>query len=116
VGAAFLLAPRLGARGAAVAQMIALVVSNGLGLYLVWRFVRIQPFNRHYARLAVPAAGSALVMILVHLGLRHGGWAPDLVATGVGGGLAYTALLLSIGLAPAERRALARITGRTPAA
>jgi O-antigen/teichoic acid export membrane protein len=116
LGAAFLLAPHLGARGAAVAQMIALVVSNGLGLYLVWRFVRIQPFNRYYVRLALPAAGSALVMILVHLGLRQGGWAPDLVATGVGGGLAYTALLLTIGLAPAERRALARITGRTPAA
>src|SRR5439155_8049604 len=51
---AFALAPHLGARGAAIAQAVTLVVSNAARLYLVWRFVHIQPFNRYYARLALP--------------------------------------------------------------
>src|SRR5437870_10242213 len=55
VGVAFLLAPHLGMKGAAIAQTVTLVVSNAARLYLVYRFVGIWPFDRHYARLAIPA-------------------------------------------------------------
>src|SRR5439155_18868733 len=81
LGVAFPLAPRLGAEGAAIAQAVTMVVSNAGRLYLVWRFVHIQPFNRHYVRLSVPAAVGGLVMLAVHLALRHGAWQVDLVGT-----------------------------------
>lgn len=106
LGVAFGLAPRLGAEGAAIAQAVTMVVSNAGRLYLVWRFVHIQPFNRHYVRLAVPGGVGAIGMVAVHLALRHGAWPADLVATGVAGGLVYVGALLAFGLAPSERAAL----------
>src|SRR4029077_5875723 len=68
---AFVLAPRFGAEGAATAQAVTLAASNAVRLWLVWRFVKIQPFNRHYARLAIPTAIAGAVMLAVHLVLRH---------------------------------------------
>ena len=57
---ALLLVPHLGPKGAAIAQATTLVFSNALRLYLVWRFVRIQPYDRDYARLLIPAAIGAV--------------------------------------------------------
>jgi O-antigen/teichoic acid export membrane protein len=111
IGVALLLAPHLGASGAAIAQMVALVVSNGLGLYLVWRYVRIQPFNRHYVRLAWPVAASAVAMVVVHVAVATARWAVDLVATAIVGGLVYVAVLVWRGLAPAEHAAIRRFAG-----
>jgi O-antigen/teichoic acid export membrane protein len=111
---AFGLAPHLGARGAATAQAITLTVSNAARLYLVWRFVKIQPFNRHYFRLAIPAAAGGLVMLGMHLVLRNGAWPLDLIATGAAGTFAYGTVFLLAGMTPAERGALMRILGRRP--
>jgi O-antigen/teichoic acid export membrane protein len=111
---AFGLAPHLGARGAAIAQAITLTVSNAARLYLVWRFVKIQPFNRHYFRLAIPAAAGGLVMLGVHLALRNGAWPLDLIASGVAGTFAYGTVFLLAGMTPAERGALMRVLGRRP--
>lgn len=112
LGLSFLLAPRFGAEGAATAQAVTLMVSNTARLWLVWRFVHIQPFNRHYFRLAVPASLTAVAMIAVHVALRHGSWPVDLVGTGVVGGGVYLVTLLAFGLAPAERRAIKAVLGR----
>jgi O-antigen/teichoic acid export membrane protein len=109
---AFLLVPHLHAEGAAIAQAVTLVASNGARLYLVWRFVHIQPFNRHYVRLAIPAGVGAGVMIAVHLALRHAGWPVDLVATGLAGGLAYAVVLLTTGLTPLERTTARGVAAR----
>ncbi|HCO02524.1 MAG TPA: hypothetical protein DIT48_04010 [Actinobacteria bacterium] len=109
---AFTLSPHLGAKGAAIAQAVTLVVSNAARLYLVWRFVHIQPFNRHYFRLGIPAAACAVVMAGVHHILRHAGWPVDLAGSGMTGGLAYVAVFLVAGLTPTERRALKSLTGR----
>jgi O-antigen/teichoic acid export membrane protein len=106
---AFALVPHLGAEGAAVAQAVTLVASNGARLYLVWRFVRIQPFHRHWARLAIPVAAGALAMVGTHALLRHAGWPLDLVVTGAVGTAVYAAGLLAVGLTPAERGAVSRI-------
>jgi O-antigen/teichoic acid export membrane protein len=103
---AFALAPSLGARGAAIAQATTLVVANAARLYLVWRFVRIQPFDRYYARLAIPAAVGAVVMVGVHLLLRNGPWPTDLVVTGVAGTAAYAGVLVVAGLTPTEHAAV----------
>jgi len=112
---AFALAPHYGAKGAAVAQAVTLTVSNAARLYLVWRFVHIQPFNRHYVRLAIPAAVGGAAMVAVHLALRQAGWPADLAATLLIGGAAYVAALLLAGLTPAERATIRRLRAR-PAA
>ena len=105
---AFVLAPRFGAEGAAVAQAATLALSNFARLYLVWRFVRIQPFDRQYARLLIPAIPAAAAMILVHMVLRNATWPIELVATAVAGLLVYGAVLLTWGLSAEERLAMTR--------
>jgi O-antigen/teichoic acid export membrane protein len=112
---AFLLAPRLGAEGAATAQAVTMIVSNVWRLYLVWRFVHIQPFNRHYLRLAIPGAAAGATMLAVHLALAGRSWPVDLVATGLIGSLVYLVVLVVAGLTPAERAAVDRVLGRAPA-
>jgi O-antigen/teichoic acid export membrane protein len=111
LGVAFALCPHFGAEGAATAQAITMVVSNVGRLYLVWRFVHIQPFNRHYARLAIPAAGCAATMLLVHAVASGSAWPVDLLATALSGTVVYVAILLAAGLTPTERRAVAGVVG-----
>lgn len=105
----FLLAPALGPQGAATAQAVTLITSNTLRLYLVWRFLGIQPFDRHYVRLAVPAAVAALAMIAAHALLGGAAWVVDLAGTAAAGMAVYAAALLLFGLTPSEREAVRRI-------
>jgi O-antigen/teichoic acid export membrane protein len=109
IGLAFALAPTFGADGAATAQSAALVIANVARLWLVWRFVGIQPFTRWYARLAIPGVASALVMIATHLALRGSAWYVDLLGTAVVGTVAYLAVLWPAALKPSERAALGRM-------
>ena len=94
--------------GAAIAQSSALVVSNALRLWLVWRFVRIQPYDRYYARLLIPTAIGAVVMLAVNAVTAGPHWAINLVATGVIGGSAYYLALLLFGLMPQERASVVK--------
>ncbi len=104
---AFVLAPRFGAEGAAVAQAATLALSNLARLYLVWRFVHIQPFDRHYARLALPAVAAALVMIVAQAVVSGASWPVELTAVGLTGVAVYAAALFTVGLSSAERGAIA---------
>src|SRR5205085_7990722 len=99
---AFALCPSLGTKGAAIAQATTLAVSNGVRLYLVWRFVHIQPFNKHYFRLAIPAGVTLAAMALVHLVLHAKAWPVDLLGTGIVGGFVYVTMMLLAGLTPTE--------------
>ena len=108
---AILLVPHLRADGAAIAQATTLILSNGARLWLVWRFVHIQPFNRHYFRLAVPAAITGAVMAAAHFALHHKAWSLDLVGTAILGSLVYVGALLLTGLTPTERSAIRRFSG-----
>ena len=112
------LVPRHGLLGAAIAQAVTLTLSNGLRLWLVWRFVGIQPFSRAYGFLLVPAAAGAGAMAALHLVLRDGSWAVDLVVSAAGGMAVYVVALLLAGLPAAERatvrRVLAGLRGRAP--
>jgi len=103
---AVILVPYLGPMGAAIAQATTLVFSNALRLYLVWRFVGIQPYDRDYARLAIPAAIGLIVMVAVHAALEGPKWAVTLLGTAAIGGLAYAAALVLFGLPPSEKRAV----------
>ncbi|HJP66904.1 MAG TPA: polysaccharide biosynthesis C-terminal domain-containing protein, partial [Actinomycetota bacterium] len=109
LGVAFGLSPHLGSEGAAVAQAVTMTFSNAARLYLVWRFVRIQPFTRHYARLVIPGAACGVVMVLVHHALHRGAWPVDLVGTGLSGAIAYAVVLLAAALTPGEKRTLAQL-------
>jgi O-antigen/teichoic acid export membrane protein len=112
VAVAIALAPHLGMKGAAIAQTSTLIVSNAARLYLVWRFVGIWPFDRHYARLAVPALAGAIVMGAAHVVLHRAAWPTDLGGSLVAGWFAYGVAMLAGGLKPAERRALTTVLRR----
>jgi O-antigen/teichoic acid export membrane protein len=109
VAVALVLARRLGAEGAAIAQSLTLVASKAARTWLVWRFVRIQPFDRHYARIGIPAAIGGVAMLAVHLGLAGTPWPVDLIVSGVVGSLIYVAALIKWGLTRTERAAIARV-------
>ena len=106
---AFVLAPRFGAEGAAIAQAVALAASNVLRLYLVWRFVHIQPFDRHYTRLLVPTVPAAAVMTAVHVALGNAGWPADLLATAAAGLAVYAIVLVIAGVSAEEREAIRNV-------
>jgi O-antigen/teichoic acid export membrane protein len=109
---ALTLVPGHGATGAAIAQTTALVVSNALRLWLVWHFVRIQPYDRYYARLLIPTAVGAAVMVAVHSATAGPKWGIDLIATGLIGGAAYYIAFLFFGLTPEEKRGALGLVGR----
>ena len=98
-----------------VAQATALVFSNTLRLYLVWRFVRIQPYDRNYARLAIPAAIGAAAMIAVHAMLSGPKWGVDLLGTALIGALAYYTSFLLFGLTPNEKGIVMRVLSKARA-
>ena len=104
LGLAFWLCPRYGMEGAAIANAVTFALSKWARLALVKRFVSIQPYDRHYARLIVPSAVSLGGMWLVH-SLIEGGWLADLAATATVGFVVYGVAYLVVGLTPGERRA-----------
>ncbi len=103
LGLAFWLCPRYGMEGAAIANAVTFAASKWARLALVFRFVEIQPYDRHYARLLGPAAAGLAVMWLVHSGLETG-WLLELVTTGLAGFIAYSGVYLLVGLTEDERR------------
>ena len=109
---AVLLVPTLGPKGAAIAQASTLIFSNAFRLALVWRFVRIQPYDRYYAKLLIPTAIGAVAMVAVHSVLAGPRWAIDLLGTGVVGGIVYYTAFLLFGLTPGEKGAVMRVLQR----
>ena len=85
---AFWLCPEYGMVGAAIANAVTFALSKWARLYLVKKFVGIQPYDRDYLRLILPSIAGAAVMWLVHRALDTG-FLADLVATALLGTLAY---------------------------
>lgn len=115
IGACYLLIPRLGVLGAAVASLLSLWSLNGLALLVMWRSLRIQPFSKAYfvnlaALFAIAFAASAL--------LHAAGGLPDLVSVAmfVIICLASMGLLYRSGrlLSPADRDLLRATLARLP--
>jgi O-antigen/teichoic acid export membrane protein len=108
---AFLLCPRYGIEGAALANACTFTFSNLVRLVLVKRFVGIQPYDRNYARLLGPAAVALIAMALIHQAIS-GRWLVDLLGTAVVGAAVYGAVYLVIGVTPSERGAAMALIGR----
>jgi O-antigen/teichoic acid export membrane protein len=112
LGLALALVPILGIEGAAIAQCVTIAASNVLRLWLVRRHVEITPWDRHYLRLAIPAAIGAAAMLAIALVVRDAGWLVQLVAVGGIGSAIYFAALLAFGLAPEERVAVRTVVSK----
>jgi O-antigen/teichoic acid export membrane protein len=101
----------MGMEGAAIAGALTMALSKLARLALVWRFVRIQPYDRDYLRLLAPAAAAALGAWATARLLSDAAWPVTLVVPALIGLLLYAAVLLVAGLAPDERRAFRRLVG-----
>ena len=101
----------MGMEGAAIAGALTMALSKLARLGLVWRFVHIQPYDRDYLRLLVPAAPAALGAWATALVVTDAGWPVTLVVPALVGTLLYAIVLLVAGLAPDERRAIRRLVG-----
>jgi O-antigen/teichoic acid export membrane protein len=113
IGAAILLIGGLGLgmEGAAIAGALTMALSKLARLWLVWRFVGVQPFDRDYARLLLPTAAGVALGLAAHLALAGGPWQVDLVGTAVAASAGYFPVLLLAGVSPRERRALLTLVG-----
>jgi len=109
---AIALVPHFGMVGAATAQATTLAVSNAVRLTLVWRFVRIQPFDRRYLRLLVPAALGLVATAGAHALFSGTAWPVDLLATAFLGTCVYVAALWALALSSSERAASLRVVAR----
>jgi O-antigen/teichoic acid export membrane protein len=118
-GLAVALTAAFGIEGTATAAAVSIAGLNVVRLLQVRRRVGIQPYDRAYLGLALPAAVAALAAVGVHALLSGRPWWLSLAATAAGG-LAVYAALLPLAL-PAEERAVARrlvarLTGHTTTA
>jgi O-antigen/teichoic acid export membrane protein len=101
-----ILVSAFGITGAAIAQAVTIACSNALRLWLVHRFVHIQPWDRNYVRLAIPAAACALAMVAAHSVLKDAAWPVVLAGTALVGGVVYAPLAVVFGLTASEKQAL----------
>ncbi|MDQ3660955.1 MAG: oligosaccharide flippase family protein [Actinomycetota bacterium] len=111
LGLAFLLAPRYGIEGAAIANAVTFALSKWARLALVARFVNIQPYDRNYLRLLAPTMIGLAVTWVVHQTLS-GAWLVDLVVTSLAGMIAYAAAYAVLGLTSGERQSLIAAVAR----
>jgi O-antigen/teichoic acid export membrane protein len=104
VGLAVALTAAFGMEGAATAAAVSIAALNLVRLVQVRRRVGIQPYERAYLGLALPAGAAALAAIAVQAALSGSRWWVSLAATAVCGLAAYAALLPTV--LPARERAL----------
>jgi O-antigen/teichoic acid export membrane protein len=99
----------LGMEGAAIAGALTMALSKLARLWLVWKFVHVQPFDRNYARLAIPTLFAIAAGIATHLLLGGKAWPVDLIGTGIVVAVVYFVVLVAAGLPDAEKRAAMKL-------
>jgi O-antigen/teichoic acid export membrane protein len=101
LGLSFALMPHYGVTGAAIANGVAMMAANGIGLLQVWLALRIHPFDRAFVRPLVAGLPTALfVWGAVHL---PGPPLVQVAAAGLGGGVVFLAALRLLGLDADDR-------------
>jgi O-antigen/teichoic acid export membrane protein len=103
VGLAVALTAAFGMEGAAAASAVSIAALNLVRLAQVRHRVGIQPYERAYLWLVLPAGAAALAAIAVHAALAGSSWWLSLAVTAVCGLAAYAALLPAV--LPARERA-----------
>lgn len=111
VGLAVVLTAAFGMEGAALASAVSIAALNLVRLLQVRRRVGIQPYERAYVGLALPAGAAALAALAVHAALSGSSWWLSLALTAASGLAVYAALLPAV-LPPRERAALAAPVAR----
>ena len=101
-----LLVPALGVTGAALANAAAMALANGLGLWQVWRHLRIHPFTPRLWRPLLAGLVPAAVAWFA------GGGCAGLALTLVAGGAGYLAAVWAMGLDEGERSVIDAIRRR----
>jgi O-antigen/teichoic acid export membrane protein len=105
VGLAVPLTAAFGIEGTAVAAAVSISALNVLRLVQVGRRVGIQPYERAYMGLILPAGAAALAAVGAHAALSGRAWWASLAATAACGLAAYVAFL-PLALPAHERAAL----------
>ena len=111
IGLAVALTAAFGIEGTATAAAVSIAALNLLRLVQVKRRVGIQPYDRAYVRLALPAAAAALAALGAQAAFSGRAWWASLAVTAACGLAAYGALL-PLALPVRERAALAAARGR----
>jgi O-antigen/teichoic acid export membrane protein len=107
VGLAAALTAAYGIEGTAVASAVSIAAVNAVRLLQVRRRVGIQPYERSYLALVLPAAAALAAAIAGNVLVAGRAWWVSLLATAACGVAAYTALL-PFALPPRERAAIGR--------
>jgi O-antigen/teichoic acid export membrane protein len=105
VGLAVALTAAFGMEGAATASAVSIAALNVVRLAQVRHRVGIQPYERAYLWLALPAGAAALAAIAAHAALADSSWWLSLAVTAACGLAVYAALLPAV-LPAGERAAL----------
>jgi O-antigen/teichoic acid export membrane protein len=111
VGLAAALTAAFGMEGTATAAAVSIASINVLRLQQVRRRIGIQPYERSYLGLVLPAGAAALAALGAHVALSGRPWWSSLAATGACGLAAYAGLL-PLTLPAHERAALFAPLGR----
>jgi hypothetical protein len=105
VGLAAALTAAFGMEGTATAAAVSIASVNVLRLEQVRRRIGIQPYERSYLGLVLPAGAAALAALAAHAALSGQPWWSSLAATSACGLAAYVGLL-PLALPAHERAAL----------
>jgi O-antigen/teichoic acid export membrane protein len=111
-GLAVALTAAFGIEGTATAAAVSVAALNILRLAQVRRRIGVQPYERAYLGLVLPAAGAALAALGAQTALSGQPWWASLAVTGACGFVAYVALL-PLALPMGERALLASWLART---
>jgi O-antigen/teichoic acid export membrane protein len=111
VGLAVALTAAFGIEGTATAAAVSVAALNVLRLAQVRHRIGVQPYERSYLGLALPAAGAALAALGAQAALSGRPWWASLAVTGACGFVAYVALL-PLALPVHERALLASSIAR----
>jgi len=110
-GLAVALTAAFGIEGTATAAAVSVAALNLVRLLQVHARIGIQPYDRSYAGLVLPATAAALAAFGVHAVLGDATWWVSLAATTVCG-LGVYALAIPLGLPHRERAALLALFGK----
>ena len=110
-GLAVALTAAFGIEGTATAAAVSVAALNVLRLAQVRHRIGVQPYERAYLGLALPAAGAALAALGAQTALSGRPWWASLAVTGACGFVAYVALL-PLALPMRERALLASSLAR----